>query len=243
MRRLSISFRHPGYIWLAGVSAFCIICTFFYVQYLLKPQLALKEELDNRLQVETARVRVVEKFSADHPDTFGYLQELDKEIVRVNSLLPEKLDLGGVISFLEKTAVDTSTVVGAFATDKSVYNQGGWTETRMTFKVGGNYADLFEFAKRIDHGSRLMIVEAVEFEKRVFLSKQPVDRKKLADALNRDALSGAGFLLTPILDRNLLSKPSLIIMKVSMIVVTKGQLTGAEAPPAQPKTPAAVIVK
>ncbi|HMM21364.1 MAG TPA: type 4a pilus biogenesis protein PilO [Selenomonadales bacterium] len=238
MTTANLSFRpYIGYLWLAGTCAACLVIGYLFYDLLISPQLLHKQEITNHLQLETERVATIERFSAAHPDLRQYLQELDSEIVRVNTLLPDRPNMGEAVAFLEDTAKETGVVFGALTTEKSVF-QNGCTQTRIVFKAGGGYNDLLEFARRLDDGPRFMAVRAIEFHDRVMLNREILDQGAVQEFVEKEFKNSGGLLLQPMVDRGLLRKPNLIVMNVYLIVATEGQMPGAEAAPAQPNQPA-----
>ncbi|MDR3588888.1 MAG: type 4a pilus biogenesis protein PilO [Negativicutes bacterium] len=234
--KTNISFKHIGYLWLVGTCAAGLLLAFVFYDFMLSPQLESKVQLDNQIRVEKSRVTVVEAFAAAHPDTQQYLQELDREIVRVNTLLPERANTGETIAFLEDTAKATGVVFGAFSTDKSIF-KNGFTETRVVFKVGGSYQDLLEYARRLDAGPRFMAVQAVEFHDRFMLNRQVLDVGGIQALLEKEFSSKGGLLGPTIVERGLLGKANLMVMNVYLTVVTQGRLPGAEAATNPPNAP------
>lgn len=179
------------------------------------------------MQLESARVAEVERFILAHPDYLQYLADLDAELVRVDTLLPDKANMGEAVAFLEDTSKATGVVFGSFATEQSVY-KNGWTETGVVFKILGNFNDLLEFAYRLDDGPRFMAVRAVEFNHRIMQGQLVGDNATIQTMLERELTNQFGVLVRPVLDRGLLTKPSVMVMDVHLVVVTQGRLPGAE---------------
>jgi Tfp pilus assembly protein PilO len=234
MNFANLSFKNAGYVWLAGTLLVCLMIIYLFYDFILTPQLAQKEQLNNQLQLEKNRVAVVEQFAATHPDREGYLRELDAEVVRVNKLLPDRANMGETVDFLEGTAKTTNVVFGALTTEKSVY-KNGWTESRIGFKVLGAYTDLLEFTRQLDNGPRFMAVRGVEFHDRVMLNQQLWGQEEVQKMVEKELSSKVNILVKPIIERGLLNKQSLVIMNVYLMVATQGRLPEAENAPAAPQ--------
>ena len=235
MKLSDMSFKNNGYSWLALVLVFYAVLGFAYYCYVFTPQLAAKEKANNELLQEKKKVMAVENFALAHPDIPGYLASLDKELVRVEKLLPDNPNMGETIALLEDTAKNTGVVFGAFKTDKKVYNNRGWTETLVTFKVGGYYPDLLEFTRRLDNAPRLMVVRSVAFDHKVLVNTGFFGRADVQAAMEKEFGNDTGLLRTILIERGLLSKPTLVVMQVQMTIATRGQLPDAEKPSAQQK--------
>jgi len=223
-----ISFKHKGYLWLAGTLAGFIIVGYLFYSVILTPQLDARDQTSNQLMQERAKVAQVENFAAAHPDSRQYLLKLDQKIAQMDTLLPDRANLGQALAFLESTAENTGTVLARFGTSKSVYNNNGWTETRVAFRVVGSYGDLLEYARRLDASPRFMAVEAVDFDHRVMLNRAELDQPGVQDLVEKKFSGDAGVVFSPVIDRGLLRKPSLLSMNINLVIVTQGQLPGAE---------------
>lgn len=233
----SISFKQNiGYVWLVGTCIVCVVVSYLFYDLMLLPQMNSKEALSNQLQMESVRVATIEQFGIDHPDTQQYLRDLDLEKVRLDKLLPEKVNLGETVAFLEDTSKATGVVFGAFKTEQSVF-RNGCTETQFSFNVFGNYKDLIEFTRKLDAGPRFMAVRAVEFHDRVLLNRISLDSKTIQDVLEKQLTNQTGALARQVIDRGLLQKQNLIVMTVSLVMATQGQLPGTTVPQGQPPVP------
>jgi type IV pilus assembly protein PilO len=226
------SFKHQGYLWLAGTCLVLLAAGWLFCSLVLLPQWAAKNRAAGELQAERAKVATVERFQQAHPDPEQYLKELDQETAHLDEVLPAKENLGEAIAFVENTAKDSGVVFGALSTEKRVY-EGGWTATRLIFKAGGSYADLVEFARRLDNGPRFMAVRAVDFYDRVLMPKAFVDHPvQLKAYVKKEIMPKVGGMVKEYFDRGIETKPTFVVMKVYLEVATKGKLPGAETAPA-----------
>lgn len=233
MKNIDMSFKHLGYIWLAGTFAICLAIGYIFYDFILVPQQERKAQFSNQLQVERSRVAQVEQFALAHPDTQQYLLDLDKEMHRVGNLLPEQANMGEAVAFFERTAEATGVAFGALSTEK-VVAKNGWTEIRVVFKALGAYHDLLEYAKRLEAGPRFMAVRAVEFHNRLMLNRDLLDQAAIQELVEKELTSKRGVLLKPVVERGLLAKQNLMVMNVYLIVVSHGQLPDAEKDNGQP---------
>jgi len=239
MNVAKLSFKNIGYVWLAGTVLVCLTILYLFYDIILTPQLAQKEDINNQLQLTKGKVLVVENFNTAHPDTSEYLEELDAELVRVNTLLPDTANMGQTLDFLEETAKTTKVVIGALTTEKSVYKNAGWTETRVVFKVVGGYSELLTFVRQLDDGPRFMAVRGVEFHDRTILNLDIQNREEVEQVLEKEVSSKGNILVKPLIERGLFEKPNLVVMNVYLMVATQGRLPDAEDEPAPPAAPAA----
>ncbi|MBP2653900.1 MAG: Pilus assembly protein, PilO [Firmicutes bacterium] len=228
MKIANISFKRNGYVWLAGTMAVCVVMMILFYNLILDLQLEQREQAKNQLQMANAKLAAVEKFAAIHPDTQEYLRGLDAEVARLDKLLPDRLNMGETLAFLEDTAKETGVVCGALATEKSVF-KNGWTETGMVFKVLGSYSDLMKYTRRLESGPRFMTVKAVEFHDRNMLDNEVLQR-----GLDKALSNKAGAMVKMVSERGLLTKESLVVMNVYLMVASEGRLTDAEVEQVKP---------
>ncbi|MBP2653913.1 MAG: Pilus assembly protein, PilO [Firmicutes bacterium] len=228
MKLASISFKSNGYVWLVGTTVICLASVVLFYNFILTKQLAKKGQAVGQLCLVNSKVATVERFAAEHPDKERYLQDLNAEVIRVNKLLPDRLNMGETVAFLEDTAKVTGVVCGAITTEKSVFNNG-WTENRLVLKVLGDYSDLMEFARRLDAGPRFMAVRAVEFHDRVVLGQKFWGQKEIEQLVEKELSGKASSLVKPVIERGLLNKESLLVMNVYLMVASEGRLPDVQS--------------
>ena len=221
MKLATISFKSNGYVWLAGTMVVCLAIIVLFYDLILTFQLAKKEQVAAQLWLTKGKVAQVERFAAEHPDMERYLRNLDAEVIRVNKLLPERANVGETVAFLEDTAKASGVVCGAITTEKSVF-KNGWTESRLVFKVLGDYLDLVEFTRKLEAAPRFMAVRAVEFHDRVMLRQKFWGREEIEQLVEKDLSGKASSLVKPVIERGLLNKQSLVVMNVYLMVASEG---------------------
>lgn len=237
MKITNITFKNTGYLWLAGTLTTIILAGFIYYFFILTPQLDYKAQVSSQLQMENSQLAGVEDFSAAHPNPQQYLRSLDQEIVRVDTLLPDRANMGQALAFLETTAEATGTVLARFSTDKSEYNSAGWTETKVAFRVVGSYNDLLAFARLMDSGPRFMAVDEVDFDHRIILNRVELDLPGIQDMVEKYYTGDVGVVVKPIVDRGLLRKQSLMSMNLNIKIITQGKLPDVDTIPGQTGNP------
>ena len=141
-------------------SSVCLLVFYLLIAVFWIPQqekmIALRTELSNVRQA----VLAVESHGIAHPDGKQYLAELDKQLLLVDQLLPDKADIGTFIVETEKNArisgVQIIEIIPNQLNQKTEYH-----EISVTMTIKGSYFQMLDFFHRLEGMQRFSSVTAV----------------------------------------------------------------------------------
>lgn len=155
---------HPKYytaLFALGTAGFIFVVNF----YLLFPQSEKIEQLRINAQMEKQKVKVVEAFALEHPNTELYLFQLDEQKAQVDRLMPDKSDISDFLAQLDQAAKSTGLKIMNIKISPIV-NKNGYRDIPIEIVVKGDYFQTINFLTKMENLSRFNTINSIVTQSR-----------------------------------------------------------------------------
>lgn len=146
--------RYKG--WVLGVGAL-LVTLLFYIGIVI-PQRTAIAVVKDQYQTERERLKVIEAFAKKHPDSIGYLKELNQKLTLLDAKLPNQPELGEFIREIEQ-ASKLSSMRLAEIKPAAAINKAGYQEIPLEILLTGSFTNLLEFIKTIEGSQRFTSIK------------------------------------------------------------------------------------
>lgn len=146
----------------AAVALVLVVVFYFTV---LTEQRNYINQLNNEAELQKQRLRIIEKFVLEHPDSDRYMAELDQKITAADQLLPDQPDIGGFLAQLDQTAAASGVKLNQIKPGQAL-NKAGYREFPIEIIIRGSYADTMTFLTNLESIPRFNSVKNIATQSR-----------------------------------------------------------------------------
>ncbi|MBP2662344.1 MAG: Pilus assembly protein, PilO [Firmicutes bacterium] len=142
-------------LWLLGGSA--LLFTLLFYIWIVVPQRTTMTTLAARHQIEQQRLKVIETYAKQHPDSSAHLKELDIKLTQLDAKLPNQLEIGEFIKEIEQVSKLKDMKLVEIKPLAAV-NKASYREISIEIFLRGSFANLLEFVKSIESNQRFTTI-------------------------------------------------------------------------------------
>ncbi|CUH94094.1 hypothetical protein P22_0156 [Propionispora sp. 2/2-37] len=155
---------------IAGLTAImaCFVVIFFIT--VVWPQREFMKELSRTLEQKEQDIKALEEYAFSHPNMKQYLGEMEQEMERLNTLLPDDVGLGKLLEQIEQTGRNAGVQITGVRPGAMV-NRNGYYEMPLEIIIRGPSAAVLGFVTRLEELPRFIAIRSMSTDLKTLETK------------------------------------------------------------------------
>jgi Tfp pilus assembly protein PilO len=135
------------------------------VVLILWPKFQELQNVQKEIENKKTEIQVKEKYLSDVNESKAQLVTYEKELVKIDSVLPGDPSIPSLFNYLQKTASESGLILEKVTSFKTVKSEklSDFRETVVGIEIIGSYRSFKEFISVLERSARLIQVENISF--------------------------------------------------------------------------------
>lgn len=164
------------------ISLVTIAVAFGFYYFAIRPQQGHLAVLKERQWVEQQHVEAINQFVRSNPDTEKVLREVAAKLNRINQMLPDAADVGGLLLQLERAGLQSHIQLLQIVPGSAV-KKGELLEIPLEITIRGDYFQILDFLQRLENDARFVKITNIN----IYVNEQQLEGKLGLAAYNYGA--------------------------------------------------------